>query len=68
MTDEPRPFAHLSAPNAGLYRAVMAAFVQVGSPVDARWDPALAPAMRRAGVRLEEELFLDDLVQDLSYQ
>ncbi len=36
-----------------------------GSPVDASWDPALAPAMRRAGVRLEEELVLDDLVQDL---
>ncbi len=28
MTDEPRPFAHLNAPNAGLYRAVMTAFVQ----------------------------------------
>lgn len=39
-----------------------------GSPVDARWDPALAPAMRRAGVRVEEELVLDDLVQDLSYR
>ncbi len=28
MAEDPRPFAHLNAPNAGLYRAVMATFVQ----------------------------------------
>lgn len=28
MAEEPRPFAHLNGSNAGLYRAVMAAFVQ----------------------------------------
>jgi hypothetical protein len=28
VVEGPRPFAHLNAPNAGLYRAVMAAFVR----------------------------------------
>ncbi|GAB2859240.1 hypothetical protein GCM10027200_69520 [Lentzea nigeriaca] len=37
-----------------------------GTPVEARWDPALAPAMSHAGRRIEEELLLDDLLDDLS--
>ena len=37
-----------------------------GDPVVARWDVDLAPAMVRAGVRIEEELVLDDLVRDLT--
>lgn len=36
-----------------------------GNPVDARWDPALAAAMVDAGVRVEEELLLDDLIDEL---
>lgn len=37
-----------------------------GAPVEARWDPALAPAMSSSGRRVEEELVLDDLMSDLS--
>jgi uncharacterized protein (TIGR02679 family) len=37
-----------------------------GAPVEARWDPALTPAMSRVGRRIEEELVLDDLLDDLS--
>lgn len=37
-----------------------------GQPVDAAWDPALAPAMAERGVRVEEELVLDELLADLA--
>ncbi len=37
-----------------------------GAPVDARWDPALTPAMAHVGRCVEEELVLDDLLDDLS--
>ncbi|MCP2198531.1 TIGR02679 family protein [Lentzea flava] len=37
-----------------------------GTPVEARWDPALTTAMHLAGRRVEEELVLDDLLNDLS--
>jgi uncharacterized protein (TIGR02679 family) len=37
-----------------------------GSPADTPWDPALAPALRHAGRRIEEELVLDHLLADLS--
>ncbi|GAA2216635.1 TIGR02679 family protein [Micromonospora olivasterospora] len=37
-----------------------------GTPTDAAWDPGLAAAMLTAGVRVEEELVLDDLITDLS--
>jgi uncharacterized protein (TIGR02679 family) len=37
-----------------------------GTPIAARWDSGLAPAMVRGGVRVEEELLLDDLVRDLA--
>lgn len=37
-----------------------------GTPVEARWDPVLAPTMNHAGRRVEEELVLDDLMTDLS--
>jgi hypothetical protein len=30
------------------------------------WDPDLAPAMTARGVRVEEELVLDDLLADLA--
>jgi uncharacterized protein (TIGR02679 family) len=36
-----------------------------GSPVAASWDPELARAMRETGLRVEEELVLDDLISDL---
>ena len=37
-----------------------------GAPVAASWDPELARAMRETGLRVEEELVLDDLISDLS--
>ncbi|MDG4785074.1 TIGR02679 family protein [Micromonospora sp. WMMD1102] len=37
-----------------------------GTPVDAVWDPELSAAMRQRGVRVEEELVLDDLLLDLA--
>ncbi|GGP59524.1 TIGR02679 family protein [Streptomyces melanogenes] len=37
-----------------------------GQPVDADWDPDLAPAMTALGVALHEEATLDLLVDDLS--
>lgn len=50
------------------YRAAVAR--QFGRPltgirVTARWDQDLATAMARAEIRIEEELLLDDLVDDL---
>jgi uncharacterized protein (TIGR02679 family) len=36
----------------------------VGEPVETPWDPPLSAAMRRHGVRIEEELVLDALLQD----
>lgn len=37
-----------------------------GTKAVARWDADLAPAMAGAGVRIEEELVLDELVHDLA--
>jgi hypothetical protein len=37
-----------------------------GEPVDTPWDPELACAMRHRNVRIEEELTLDALLQDLN--
>jgi uncharacterized protein (TIGR02679 family) len=36
-----------------------------GTPTVARWDPELVPSMVQVGVRVEEELLLDDLIDDL---
>jgi uncharacterized protein (TIGR02679 family) len=38
----------------------------VGEPAPTPWDPELAAAMRHRNVRIEEELTLDALLQDLS--
>lgn len=37
-----------------------------GEPAATPWDPELATAMRRRGIRIEEELTLDALLQELS--
>jgi hypothetical protein len=37
-----------------------------GEPVATPWDPELASAMRHRNVRIEEELTLDLLLQDLT--
>ncbi|WP_129667908.1 DUF2399 domain-containing protein [Phytoactinopolyspora endophytica] len=37
-----------------------------GPPVETPWDPALGAAMVEHGVRVEEELLLDDLIADLA--
>lgn len=50
------------------YRAAVGALSGrplTGNPAIARWDTDLAPAMVQAGVRIEEELLLDDLIRDL---
>jgi uncharacterized protein (TIGR02679 family) len=47
---------HPLPPRAGL----------AGEPTATPWDPELADAMRRLNVRVEEELALDALLQDLS--
>jgi uncharacterized protein (TIGR02679 family) len=36
-----------------------------GRPVDAAWDPGLRPALERRGARVEEELVLPVLIDDL---
>ncbi|WP_219148146.1 TIGR02679 family protein [Amycolatopsis sp. TNS106] len=36
-----------------------------GRPADAAWDPNLRPALERRGVRIEEELVLPALLEDL---
>jgi uncharacterized protein (TIGR02679 family) len=38
----------------------------VGRPVDASWDAGLRPAMEQAGIRVDEELVLADLIADLA--
>jgi uncharacterized protein (TIGR02679 family) len=48
--------AHRLAPLAGL----------AGDPAATPWDPELATAMRRRNLRIEEELTLDALLQDLA--
>lgn len=48
--------AHLLAPLARL----------TGEPAPTPWDPELATAMRHRNLRIEEELTLDALLQDLS--
>jgi uncharacterized protein (TIGR02679 family) len=48
--------AHPLTPLAGL----------AGEPSATPWDPELAAAMRRRNIRIEEELTLDALLQDLS--
>ncbi|MEV4923226.1 TIGR02679 family protein [Streptomyces roseoverticillatus] len=52
------------------YRAVAAATPSLppltGTPTEAPWDPALAPALTELGVRVEEETALDLLLADLA--
>lgn len=54
---------------AGDYRTAAAASRGprlTGTPATAPWDPALAPALTELGVRVEEEVVLDDLLADLA--
>jgi uncharacterized protein (TIGR02679 family) len=39
-----------------------------GRPTEATWDPNLRPALQRRGVRVEEELTLPELIDDLRAQ
>ncbi|MEV4867693.1 TIGR02679 family protein [Streptomyces syringium] len=52
------------------YRALVAAAPSLppltGTPAEAPWDPALAPALAELGVRAEEETALDFLLADLA--
>jgi uncharacterized protein (TIGR02679 family) len=52
------------------YEAAVAAAVPggaplSGTPVEPSWDPSLGQAMRTRGVKVEEEVVLDDLLTDL---
>jgi Protein of unknown function C-terminus (DUF2399) len=51
------------------YQAAVAAHplaALVGESASTPWDPELAATMRRHNLRIEEELTLDALLQDLS--
>jgi uncharacterized protein (TIGR02679 family) len=37
-----------------------------GTPATSDWDPALSPAMAELGLRVEEEMVLDELLDDLA--
>ncbi|MGX7670259.1 TIGR02679 family protein [Plantactinospora sp. DSM 117369] len=52
--------AYLGAVHAGVPGSLR------GTPAEATWDTGLTTAMRRHGVRVEEELVLDELLLDLS--
>ncbi|MDW5330321.1 TIGR02679 family protein [Plantactinospora sp. KLBMP9567] len=52
--------AYLGAVKAGVPGSLR------GTPTEATWDPGLADTMRQHGVRVEEELVLDELLLDLS--
>jgi hypothetical protein len=47
------------------YAAVPSAAPLTGRPCPSPWDPELASAMARRGVRVEEELVLPELIADL---
>ncbi|MFH8788916.1 TIGR02679 family protein [Streptomyces roseoverticillatus] len=61
-----RPWRYTAAD----YRAVAAATPSLppltGTPTEAPWDPALAPALTELGVRVEEETTLELLLADLA--
>ena len=55
--------------DAATYRTVAAAHpgaTLTGAPVDANWDPELTTTMIERGRKVEEELVLDQLVEDLA--
>lgn len=52
--------------DATAYEAATSSAPLAGTPVPAPWDPDLQPAMSRRGVRVEEELAIDDLLGDLA--
>jgi uncharacterized protein (TIGR02679 family) len=52
--------------DAAAYEAAPGLAPLNGMPGRTPWDPRLASAMSRRGVRIEEELVLDDLLQDLA--
>jgi uncharacterized protein (TIGR02679 family) len=51
--------------DAASYAAVPSAAPLTGRPCPSPWDPELASAMARRGVRVEEELVLPELIADL---
>ncbi|WP_241989825.1 DUF2399 domain-containing protein [Streptomyces sp. AC1-42T] len=53
----------LSAPESGRRRP--AGPPLTGTRAEAPWDPGLADALREAGVRVEEEAVLDELLTGL---
>ena len=60
----PWHYDHLAYEAAALAARPLASLP--GEPAATPWDPELASSMRRRGIRIEEELTLDALLQDLS--
>jgi uncharacterized protein (TIGR02679 family) len=64
MSWRPWHFDHLAYEPAASEARPLAPLL--GEPVATPWDPELAAVMRYRGIRIEEELTLDALLQDLS--
>ncbi|HEX3488427.1 MAG TPA: TIGR02679 family protein, partial [Streptosporangiaceae bacterium] len=63
----PWRYSHRNYEAAALAAGALTPLAQLtGQPAATPWDPELASAMRRRNVRIEEELTLDALLQDLS--
>ncbi|WP_246562412.1 TIGR02679 family protein [Streptomyces roseirectus] len=60
------PWRYTTADYRAAAAAVPLAPPLTGTPTDAPWDPALAPALRELGLRIEEETVLDALLSDLA--
>ncbi|SDU48486.1 TIGR02679 family protein [Jiangella alkaliphila] len=52
--------------DAAAYESAAGSSPLSGTPLPTPWDPALQSAMVRRGVRIEEELAIDDLLRDLA--
>ena len=61
-----RPWRYGQPDDEAAASAAQALAPLAGEPAATPWDPGLAAAMRRRNLRIEEELALDALLQDLS--
>ncbi|GAB7033706.1 hypothetical protein JCM4914_51670 [Streptomyces platensis subsp. malvinus] len=61
-----RPWRYTAADYRAATATVPLAPPLTGTPATAAWDPDLRPALTEFGVRIEEEVLLDDLLADLA--